>query len=203
MVTMVLNHKSAEEDMLLQQSSLSKTKKQAKAKAAAAASGDAVDGDGDGSGPTTAAPATTAVSTAASTAAAAGGATATTTVGAEEEEEEAEEGEEPSITHELGFAVDVTCVSSNRGNANGGGSGNGGEEEEGGRAPAPKLSVLLRELPIRNPDECFGDDAREDTTGLNLWAAAIVLGRWMASPAVQALLEGKTVLELGAGCGAG
>lgn len=90
--------------------------------------------------------------------------------------------EGPSATHELGFGAVAT-----------------GENVEEG----DEISFLIRELPIRNPDECFGDDAREDTTGVCLWAAAVVLARWMASAEVQARLDGQTVIDLGAGCGAG
>lgn len=187
MVKMVLNHKSAEEDILLQQSSLSKDKKEKKKqkgvsskpinqKAAAAAGG-----EGEG----------------------------------EEEGQEGDVGDGPSITHELGFGIGdgvATAV------ASGGGGGGGSaaqadhadkvdldDDDEDGerRKKRQRVSFRLRELPIRNPDECFGDDAREDTTGLNLWAAAVVLARWVASPEIVSRLKGKTVLELGAGCGAG
>lgn len=158
MVKMILNHKSAEEDMLLSQSSLSKDKQsETESAAAAAAGGEAADPapgtDDDGSAKVEAGGGGN------------GGGTA----------------EEPSITHELGFGVGVA---------------GDGDEETGG------VRFLVRELPIRNPDECFGDDAREDTTGLNLWSAAVVLGRWVASPEMQGRLVGQSVLELGAGCGA-
>lgn len=155
MVKMVLNHKSAEEDMLLSQSSVSKSKKEGKKPAAEGnpsagpddSAGDSTSGDKGSAGD------------------------------AHEGGEEDDGG--PSVTHELGFSAGAV-----------------GDESEG-------KSFRIRELPIRNPDECFGDDAREDATGLNLWAAAVVLARWLASPDMRARLDGKTILELGAGCGAG
>ena len=173
MVKMVLNHKSAEEDILLQQSSLSKDKKKAK----------------------------TGVSSKPINKKAGGG--------AEEGDEEGRDGDAddgPSITHELGFGIGEGIVAT----ASDGSAAQPGEKEEDDdddddekRKKEKGVRFRLRELPIRNPDECFGDDAREDTTGLNLWAAAVVLARWVASPEIVSRLEGKTVLELGAGCGAG
>lgn len=174
---MVLNHKSAEEDILLQQSSLLKDKKDKKTGIAsklinkkAAAAGD------------------------------------------EEGEEEGEDGDVddgPSITHELGFGIGegvaaaaAAAVTSDGNTAQAEEDDDENDDEER-RKKRKGVRFRLRELPIRNPDECFGDDAREDTTGLNLWAAAVVLARWVASPEIVSRLEGKTVLELGAGCGAG
>lgn len=183
MVKMVLNHKSAEEDCLLQQSSLSKDKKKKSNKGVSSkpinkrAGGS---GDGDKAG--------------------------------EEGGDIGGDDDGPSITHELGFGLgestpEAVSQSSSASSGSGGGSGSNadaGEEDddEEKRKKRRGKRFLVRELPIRNPDECFGDDAREDTTGLNLWAAAVVLARWVASPAIVSRLEGKTVLELGAGCGA-
>lgn len=45
----------------------------------------------------------------------------------------------------------------------------------------------------------FTGDASQDTTGTHIWAAGLVFSRWIV--AVSAQFEGKTVLELGAGCG--
>lgn len=163
LVKMILNHKSAEEDMLLSQSSLGKdkdkdqqqrtTRKDMSENSAAHVSALADDqGDAKSS---------------------VGGAAT------------GEDDNSPSITHELGF----------------GGARHSEESEEAG---APReLSFFMRELPIRNPDECFGDDPKEDTTGLCLWGASVVLARWVASAELQKRLGEKSVLELGAGCGAG
>lgn len=205
MVKMVLNHKSAEEDILLQESSLSKDKKKKKKEAKEEAKEEAnkkagvssepikseKEGGGDGDGG----------------------------------DGDSDDGDGPSITHELGFGVSAgegVAVAPSSGSSSalsslGGDDSNNksdnpkadkhgedqDEDDEKLKEKKNGVRFLLRELPIRNPDECFGDDAREDTTGLNLWAAAVVLARWVASPAIVSRLEGKTVLELGAGCGAG
>lgn len=179
MVKMVLNHKSAEEDILLQQSSLSKDKK----KGNKGASSKPINKKGGG--------------------------------GDEAGEEGGDDGggeDGPSITHELGFGIGESTPAAfspsrpqdgDADSANGGNADEGEEDDDEEKRKKRKgKRFLVRELPIRNPDECFGDDAREDTTGLNLWAAAVVLARWVASPAIVSCLEGKTVLELGAGCGA-
>lgn len=158
LVKMILNHKSAEEDMLLSQSSLGNGKGTQAHGEDAAEKGTAdtmVPSDG------AAEPSNAEKGTAASG-----------------EEGASERG--PSVTHELGFGVadpenpDEGCIAFN-----------------------------IRELSIRDPDRCFGEDATKDTTGLCLWAAAVVLARWVASPELCERLEGQDVLELGAGCGAG
>ncbi|CAM9268504.1 unnamed protein product [Ectocarpus sp. 6 AP-2014] len=167
MVKMVLNHKSAEEDILLQQSSLSKDNSKMKKEGVSSKPVNSKKGD------------------------------------AGHEEDDGGSGDGPSITHELGFGIgEGEAVTSSSGSA-GGDNDEDDEDDEETRRRRRGVRFLLRELPIRNPDECFGEDAREDTTGLNLWAAAVVLARWVASPAIVSRLDGKTVLELGAGCGAG
>jgi 16S rRNA G527 N7-methylase RsmG len=59
--------------------------------------------------------------------------------------------------------------------------------------------LLVRELAITNADNPFADSERpdQDTTGLSIWSAALVLAQWTRT------MEwgGATVLELGAGCG--
>lgn len=51
-------------------------------------------------------------------------------------------------------------------------------------------------------DDALGDgDGATDRTGLAIWAAALVLGRWLADKASD--FDGKSVVELGAGCGVG
>eukprot|EP00903_Cladosiphon_okamuranus_P006422 g6284.t1 len=184
MVKMVLNHKSAEEDILLQQSSLSKeTKNSKKAGVSSKPINKKAGGGGGGGG------------------------------GDEEGGEEGKDGDVddgPSITHELGFGISIgegaaaaAAVTSNGSIARTEEDEDENDDNEEKRKKRKGVRFRLRELPIPNPDECFGDDAREDTTGLNLWAAAVVLARWVASPEIVSRLEGKTVLELGAGCGAG
>eukprot|EP00752_Nemacystus_decipiens_P014334 g12753.t1 len=177
MVKMVLNHKSAEEDILLQQSSLSKDKKAKTGVSSKPINKKAGGGGEEG--------------------------------GQEGRDGDADDG--PSITHELGFGIGegVAAAVASDGSSAQAEEGedddddDDDEQEEDKRKKRKGVRFRVRELPIRNPDECFGDDAREDTTGLNLWAAAVVLARWVASPDIVSRLEGKTVLELGAGCGAG
>ena len=67
------------------------------------------------------------------------------------------------------------------------------QEEEEGTAPL----VKIRELPIT--DDPFGNAPIEDTAGFGIWCASLVMARWMAS--IASSFEGKTVVELGAGCG--
>jgi len=63
-------------------------------------------------------------------------------------------------------------------------------------------TVLSQELPIINADNPFDDkDPSRDTTGLAIWCSSIVCARWVSSLAVRGKFHGKTVLELGAGCG--
>ena len=62
------------------------------------------------------------------------------------------------------------------------------------------ISLLIRELPIQNADNPFGDKDIEDTTGLGIWCASIVMARWMASADMSCRFQGKNLLELGAGC---
>ena len=62
-------------------------------------------------------------------------------------------------------------------------------------------TLLIRELPIKNADSPFGDDAIDDTTGLGIWCASLVMARWMATKSMFGRFDNKSVLELGAGCG--
>ena len=59
--------------------------------------------------------------------------------------------------------------------------------------------MLVRELPIPNTQDPFGDRPELDTTGYGIWAASLVMARWMAASAER--FHGKRLLELGAGCG--
>jgi len=70
-------------------------------------------------------------------------------------------------------------------------------------AAGDKVPVLhVRERAIER-SKVFGKEmeASEDATGLALWPASIVLAHWIAQESSRALLRGKRVLELGAGCG--
>jgi len=62
-------------------------------------------------------------------------------------------------------------------------------------------SVFIRELPIAHADNPFGQAPTEDTTGLGIWCASLVMSRWLASRSMVERMENKTILELGAGCG--
>jgi len=62
-------------------------------------------------------------------------------------------------------------------------------------------TLLIRELPIKNADTPFGETAIDDTTGLGIWCASLVMARWMASKSILGRFDSKVVLELGAGCG--
>lgn len=68
------------------------------------------------------------------------------------------------------------------------------------------LIVRIRELPIMDKMvfNAKAADAAEDSTGLALWPAAIVLSRWIADLSRgtrSSLFRGQRVCELGAGCG--
>jgi len=60
--------------------------------------------------------------------------------------------------------------------------------------------LLVRELPIKNADNPFGENPSDDTTGLSIWCASLIMARWMSSPSISSRLKGKKILELGAGC---
>lgn len=48
--------------------------------------------------------------------------------------------------------------------------------------------------------KAFGEVGEEDTTGVCLWSAALILGQWILDMPTENF-TGKTVCELGAGCG--
>ena len=52
---------------------------------------------------------------------------------------------------------------------------------------------------IKHADQPFGQEAADDTTGLGLWSASVVLARWLVD--IRDRLKDQTLLELGAGCG--
>lgn len=71
-----------------------------------------------------------------------------------------------------------------------------------------KKSLKIRELPIEHPDDPFGASPEEDTTGLGIWCASLVMSYWIASLSSSSssnsknnLLKDKNLCELGAGCG--
>ena len=64
-----------------------------------------------------------------------------------------------------------------------------------------RKTLLIRELPIKNADSPFGETAIDDTTGLGIWSASLVMARWMAQKSQLGRFDNKSVLELGAGCG--
>ncbi len=71
------------------------------------------------------------------------------------------------------------------------------KKKESSTKPTPVLKV--RELPIvdKTVFNTEAATASEDRTGLALWPASIVLSRWIAN----LNLSGKSICELGAGCG--
>lgn len=75
------------------------------------------------------------------------------------------------------------------------------QEEEQDEAKGRNPTLLVRELPIAHADDPFGAKAEEDTTGLGIWSASLVCARWMATEFIASRMEGKSILELGAGCG--
>ncbi|PFH32628.1 ankyrin repeat-containing protein [Besnoitia besnoiti] len=74
------------------------------------------------------------------------------------------------------------------------------QESEG--AESDGIVVKCREIGLSWTGEAFGKDAaRDDTTGLHLWSAAVIGAQWMADLSNQGRFAGASVLELGAGCG--
>ena len=61
--------------------------------------------------------------------------------------------------------------------------------------------IMIRELPITRADNPFGSEEspEDDSTGLAVWPASIILARWAALK--KELIKDKVVIELGAGCG--
>ena len=47
--------------------------------------------------------------------------------------------------------------------------------------------------------KCFREKASDDFTGQTVWASSVLLGRWVLANADS--LEGRSVLEIGSGCG--
>ena len=80
-------------------------------------------------------------------------------------------------------------------------SSGGDDGDNNAAVDEKKNTILIRELPIAHADDPFGAKPEEDTTGLGIWAASLVCARWMASEKISSRMEGKSVIELGAGCG--
>lgn len=64
-----------------------------------------------------------------------------------------------------------------------------------------RSTIKIRELAMATTDteSILGQDVDQDTTGLGIWAAALVTAAWMV--AVRQRFACKTVIELGSGCG--
>ncbi|KAL9182426.1 hypothetical protein ACHAXT_013078 [Thalassiosira profunda] len=92
------------------------------------------------------------------------------------------EGKQEGIVHEFDFLRGV-------------------DEGEAERNDEERPSVFIRELPIAHADDPFGQAPIEDTTGLGVWCASLVMAWWLASSSMVDRMKGKSVLELGAGCG--
>lgn len=92
-----------------------------------------------------------------------------------------DESEGNGITHEFDFLRD-------------------GSLDHGSTQDETRKTVLIRELPITNADDPFGEIAADDSTGLGIWCASLVMARWMASKSMSGCFDGKTMVELGAGC---
>lgn len=62
-----------------------------------------------------------------------------------------------------------------------------------------KNPLRIRELAMTNADNPFADEQRpdQDTTGLSIWSASLVLARWLKTMS----WDNCSVIELGAGCG--
>jgi len=63
--------------------------------------------------------------------------------------------------------------------------------------------LKIRELAMKNADNPFADTQRpdQDTTGLSIWSASLVMARWMQAVGKTGYWKSCTVLELGSGCG--
>ena len=99
------------------------------------------------------------------------------------------------VIHEFDFLREETGVETE------GIERSGGDDGDNAAVDEKKKTILIRELPIAHADDPFGAKPEEDTTGLGIWAASLVCARWMASEKISSRMEGKSVIELGAGCG--
>ncbi|KAG9412773.1 hypothetical protein AC1031_015670 [Aphanomyces cochlioides] len=62
-----------------------------------------------------------------------------------------------------------------------------------------KPTLKARELALDMDKSAFGTTAAEDITGVSIWSASLILSRWVIEDAAR--YAGKSVCELGAGCG--
>lgn len=60
-------------------------------------------------------------------------------------------------------------------------------------------TLKARELALDWSRDAFGTTAEEDITGVSIWSAALILSRWIIDNRGE--FDGKTVCELGSGCG--
>ena len=114
------------------------------------------------------------------------------------DKEDTQKKKDDEIIHEFDFRIytgdDTTRESSSRSSSN-----NNNNSNDDNSQPPQFPYLRIRELPIPATQDPFGDRPELDTTGYGIWAASLVMARWMAS--LNSRLEGKRVLELGAGCG--
>jgi len=62
-------------------------------------------------------------------------------------------------------------------------------------------SLLISELPPSSDGKAFRERPEHDVTGWSVWGSSVVLARFCCNARGAALLGGRRVLELGAGCG--
>ena len=108
------------------------------------------------------------------------------------------DGESGAVSHEFHFRI------------------RSGQAQGGGEGEASPLVVRVRELPIEHADTPFGSDSTpdQDTTGLAIWPASILLSQWLcrewdsgslfprdAGAGLQGGNRECVCMELGAGCG--
>ncbi len=89
------------------------------------------------------------------------------------------------VTHEFCFTA--------------GAAGEGAAAAEGAERAAEVLVRELAELGSDDPSHVLGSSPEEDRTGLQLWAASLVLSHWLVE--MRERVANVPVLELGAGCG--
>jgi len=104
------------------------------------------------------------------------------------EENELDENSSKGITHEFDFLRDGNL------------SNDLSPDQTNREGKESRKTLLIRELPITNADDPFGEIAAQDSTGLGIWCASLVMARWVASKSTSGDFDGKTMLELGAGC---
>mmetsp|Transcript_9621 Transcript_9621/g.23968 ORF Transcript_9621/g.23968 Transcript_9621/m.23968 type:complete len:438 (+) Transcript_9621:132-1445(+) len=88
------------------------------------------------------------------------------------------------------------------------GKGGDGKEQEGLDSHIhhffdKEQPLKIREMAMKNADNPFADTERpdQDTTGLSIWSASLVMARWMQAVGKTGYWKDRSVLELGSGCG--